>query len=821
MTESESPSRSRFNKSMLGRLAAVSLFLGLGTLAVMHTVTNRKPTDPNAPLVATEDPDAANNSEATSASSTASKSPAPPQAKTDLSSSLKASWSPNQLSSTPATNPPSLNPNLKSSDQNRQLTAPPIVDASSRIDSPNRLPAAKVSNLSELPPPTRSFSDSPNSKSSENDLRSKDVSPIVSAQIQVDADRDSPSSFGSGIKSVAAPPSTTSPLSKTANPLFPTITKPNLNSISDDSTQSNLRPTTTATPYDSPSLNVAPRKLAESVESASKLLPQTDVPTLNNPPRSTANNALAPLSQSKPPQDFPPIRSAVDTPSNSSNSFGSSTLQPRSSLASSSRPLDATANAAPKAEALSVQATPGATNLDGPQVPSLKLQKIAPREVQINKPAELKLIVQNNGQIPATQVGVYDRVPEGTKLIDSTPKANQSADGTLSWNLGTIAPGETSEITINLLPVRPGEFGSVAQITFAAQASARTLCTQPILSLKHSTKPKVLIGDEVVLDITIENNGDGPATNVMLQENIPDLLTFDDGSRELEFEIGTLAPGQKRNVQLRLKAAKVGTTQNRIVVQGDADLQAFDVVDLEIIAPDLHATGEGPDRKYLNRQSTHEFALANSGTAAATNVDLVARLPRGLKFVSANNHGQFDATSNAVYWSLQQLAAGQTGRVDLVTMPIEPGEQKIDFEATADLNQKTSVSKLLTVESLVELFCEIDDLTDPIEIGSETAYRVKVVNQGLQAANNIRLNVDFPTGIQPMSVNGNIPNQIQGQRVVFSAIERLDAQQETVVTITAKGTVEGDHRVVVSMSSDARETQIAKEESTQVYSDRR
>ncbi len=527
-------------------------------------------------------------------------------------------------------------------------------------------------------------------------------------------------------------------------------------------------------------------------------------------------NSIAPP---KSPQDSTPIRSAINNTSTPSATFGSNSSPPRDSFAASSRSFDSAA--LPPTDSLRIQSTPGAASLEGPQIPSLKLQKIAPREVQINKPAELQLVVQNSGQVPAEQVIVHDRIPDGTELIDASPKANQSGDGTLSWNLGTIAPGETSKITINLMPKQPGEFGSVAQVTFAAQASARTLCTQPILGVTLTTKPKVLIGDEVFLDIVVENKGDGPATNVLLQEDVPELLSFEDGSRELEFEIGTLAPGQKRSVQLRLKAAKVGQTQNRIVVQGDAGLEVSDAVEMEIVAPELQANGEGPARKYLNRQATHQFAVSNAGTASANNVDFVARLPRGLKFVSANNHGQYDANSNSVYWSLQQLATGQTGRVELVTLPIEPGDQKIDFEATADLNQKAVVSKSLFVEYLVELFCEIDDLTDPIEIGSDTAYRVKVVNQGLQAATNIRLNVDFPSGIEPVSVSGSIAHQIQGQRVVFSAIDRLDAQQETVVTITAKGTVEGDHRVVVSMASDARETQIAKEETTQVYSDQR
>ena len=234
----------------------------------------------------------------------------------------------------------------------------------------------------------------------------------------------------------------------------------------------------------------------------------------------------------------------------------------------------------------------------------------------------------------------------------------------------------------------------------------------------------------------------------------------------------------------------------------------------------MSITGAGPNRKYLGRKATHEFAVANLGTAPATNVAFIAKLPRGLKFVSANNRAQYNPQTHAVYWSLARLSAGSTGTVQLTTEPVETGTQAIDFQVNADLNQSESFEQALMVEQLVELFFDIDDLADPIEIGSSTGYRVEVVNQGSKAATNVRLQVEFPPAIEPTSVEGPLRHEIRGQSVLFAPIERLNPKDKISFTIRANGNGEGDHRVVVSMQSDDRQVAVSKEESTKVYSDR-
>ncbi len=463
---------------------------------------------------------------------------------------------------------------------------------------------------------------------------------------------------------------------------------------------------------------------------------------------------------------------------------------------------------------------PGEPRFEGVQIPALAVQKIAPREVQVNREAIFELIVKNTGRSSAEHVQVHDYVPEGARLMEAVPAPSQNSDGRIRWDLGTLNPGQQVSIRMKLMPERPGNLGSVAQVTFGAQASAKTICTQPKLNIRHEAPESVLIGQNILLNIFVENLGDGAAENVVLQEDVPEGLEFPGGQRELEYPIGTLQPGETRQVQLRLRAAQVGQVRNVLVAHGAGQLQADDVVSLRIVAPQLSVESAGPSRKFLNRSATHTFSVSNQGTAPATNMQLVARLPQGLKFASANNQGQYDRAGHAVVWRLAKLDAGKKGSVELTTIPVATGNYQIQIEARSDLNQQQQTTQSMVVEQLSELFFDIDDTADAIEVGTGTTYRIRVINQGQIPATNVQVQVDFAEAIQPVSVEGALRHEIRNRSVVLDPIPTLAPGQELAFVIEANALAAGDHQTVVSVRSDDREIAISKEESTHVYADR-
>ncbi len=497
---------------------------------------------------------------------------------------------------------------------------------------------------------------------------------------------------------------------------------------------------------------------------------------------------------------------------------------PRQSFSKPQNNRATSSSSSPVAQLASAARTlgvPGERRLEGVQAPSLTIEKVSPREIQVDQPADFEIRVRNVGRVPADNVMVIDRVPDGTEFLSAEPAPARARGGSgLNWEIGTLAPGQEKRIRYQLKPTQPGEIGSVAQVVFATQASMRTVVTKPVLSIEHDTTPQVLMGDNFVFDVIVENQGDGAATDVIISEEVPAQLEYQAGFRQLEYEVGTLMPGQKKKLRLALRAGKVGKFRNVMFASGKGGLEAKHALDLEVVAPEIRVKCEGPNKRFLQRKATHQFTIENRGTAKATNVGLVARLPSGLRYISADNRGRYDSQSHAVYWKMPELTEGVAGTVEITTVPVSVGQQNIKFEAEADLKLFSSTDHELVVEHLVDIFFDIDDAIDPIEVGSKTNYQMRVVNQGTKAAGNVQLQVDFPPGLFPESVDGNLRHQIKGQRVIFEPISSLPPGQEVTMVINATGKSPGDHRVVANIRADGREVAFSKEDTTRVYADR-
>ena len=215
---------------------------------------------------------------------------------------------------------------------------------------------------------------------------------------------------------------------------------------------------------------------------------------------------------------------------------------------------------------------PGERQLEGAQAPSLTIEKRAPSEIQVGKAAKFTTTVRNQGQVAAQGVEVRDLVPQGTELVGTTPQAEQGPQGELVWQLGTLKPGSETTVEMQLMPLAEGEVGSVATLHFEAGASVRTMATRPQVAIDVTAPPRVMIGTEVTLRIKISNPGSGAATGVVVTEVVPPNLTHPAGS-ELEFEIGTLKPGESRELELGLKAVRPGPVTNMLTARGDANLR--------------------------------------------------------------------------------------------------------------------------------------------------------------------------------------------------------------------------------------------------------
>jgi uncharacterized repeat protein (TIGR01451 family) len=615
----------------------------------------------------------------------------------------------------------------------------------------------------------------------------------------------------------------TLPPDPTATAAAPASTEPPpLNPYRSETTQSPTAPSAAIQPPTAlPPLSQSPYSTAGSPSSSDysgspgSALPSTTPSITDNAPPSTSvptNPLPSTLGNSPYASSLSPSASSAPIHSATTSSSGTSASVP-SSLTNFSqnglRQTGTTTFAAP---------TPGERQFEGPQQPSVALEKVSPTEVQVGKPATFTLYVRNMGQMPAQNVTVTDHVPTGTQLIEARPQPQQSSDGSLVWNLGAMQPGEETQIALQVIPQTEGEIGSTAHLTFSAAATSRSISTRPQLTIEQTAPPKVLIGEPLIVGITISNPGSGPATGVIIEEDVPAGLSHAAGS-QLEYDVGTLRPGESKHLDLSLRAERAGIAQNRIQVRGDAGLAAQHVAQIEIVAPQLQVVVDGPKRRFMERQATYTLQVANTGTAVARDIDLIAYLPRGLKFVATDSLGQYDASQHAVLWSLAELQPGQPGTVKLTAIPVEPGEQKIQIEGRGALNLSAKAEQLVLVEQAAELVHTVKDLDEVIEVGSETTYEIRVTNTGTKAATNVRIAAIMPPGLAAIKGDGPTGPSGDATQIAFAPLERLNPQEEVLYRVQVQSRAAGDQIVRVQLSADDLPT-VTREESTRVYQDR-
>lgn len=517
---------------------------------------------------------------------------------------------------------------------------------------------------------------------------------------------------------------------------------------------------------------------------------------------SPANNTL-------PPNTSPNNNSVGGNLPDRNNSFGVSTNTISARLNNDAQSLDSR---------MLASSAPGIRQLDGAQNPSLQIQKRAPEEVQVGQPATFALVVRNVGNATAYEVAVVDSVPRGTRLSKTSPPAESRADGTLVWSLGEMKAGSERVLTVELIPETEGEIGSVATVNFAAQASVRTVSTQPKLTVKQITDPKVLMGNVLRIKITVANEGTGVARGVALEADVPHGLRHPQGPT-LGVALGDLVPGQSRTTTLELNAIEAGPVRNTMRAVASNASPADSVTEIEVVSPELKVTASGPKLRYLERQATYQLSVTNHGTAIAQNVAIYAYLPRGMQFNSAGNHGEYRADQHAVTWELEELGVGATATTELTLLPVEEGDFVIRLQSQADGVRAEPLSKPVRIEGQSELAFSIEDDNDPIETDGETTYAVRLSNIGTRIDQDIQLMVELPAGAKVVQVSAPVAYNVTPTGIQFEAIPQMKAKDQQMFRFSVQLSQEGVSVVRAHVRSKLRPVAIVKEESTQVYRD--
>ena len=458
--------------------------------------------------------------------------------------------------------------------------------------------------------------------------------------------------------------------------------------------------------------------------------------------------------------------------------------------------------------------------------PALALTKRGPAQVNLGAEVAYTLRVENPGSVEATGVVVSEPIPLGVRYLRSSPEA--LVDGNLlTWELGTLAPGESQSIEVVFEASQLGTIANYAEATAHGDlrtedgVETRVIAAEITVELQPSAT-MAAVGESVTFDITVKNTGTGQAVGVKIHDQFDDGFRFEERpERSVELNLGTLDPGEQRTVPLTLRGVQPGELCNRVTATAEGGLSANDEACVTFLQPSVSITKTGPRWRYQDRPAEFNITVTNTGEIALGNVRVTDQFPPQAEPTEATEGYEIDA--DQLTWDLGTLQPGESVRLQVVLQcNTIVAETYNTVTVTADRGVREEARSAFEIRATpAALLLNVSDVDDPITVGSDTTYEVRVTNQGNQAARQVQIVATLPAELEPVTaeVSGNaVAFKIEdGNTVVFEPLLELPEQASITFTIQAKAVKVGTGHFRVTLTSDALELPVIEEEPTTVY----
>jgi uncharacterized repeat protein (TIGR01451 family) len=458
---------------------------------------------------------------------------------------------------------------------------------------------------------------------------------------------------------------------------------------------------------------------------------------------------------------------------------------------------------------------------DGPRKidQHVSLEWVCPTTIKVRQPFVGEMVVRNESAEPALNVVVHNPTPEGFKIVNVEPKPAMES-GMMRWDLGTLGPRQERRIRMEMTADRRGELACKASVSATTPNMTTVRVTEPQLLVKQDCPDKVLVGDHVPVTITVSNPGDGPTDPVVVRVKMSEGVKGEKGQVMVN-EVGVLAAGETRVLKLICQSVKGGPQKITTSASVDGGLTSAAESTTVVNEPKMEVVMSGPKLRYLDRAATYSVTVANPGDAPANDVQVNVAVPVGFKVSAASNNGKYDAAARTILWSVGTVNPGEKKEVSYKCSAAQIGDHKHVAAAQASGGLRSASDVVTTVEGIASLLMELADVDDPIEVGAETGYEVRVTNHGSAAATNVEIRALIPKEMAIKSCQGPTEHKVEGQEVVFAAIPKLAPKADAVYRIKVKAQAAGDVRFRARLASDSLSEPAIGEEGTKVYTDTR
>ena len=442
------------------------------------------------------------------------------------------------------------------------------------------------------------------------------------------------------------------------------------------------------------------------------------------------------------------------------------------------------------------------------------LERSGPAEVRVGQNYTYTLTLTNLTNTEIKDVVLTEETAAGFAAASFEPNPIDQSGNTATWRWDMLAPRQVVQLHVSGSAGAVGEVTGCATVTFRTGACSTTKIVQPALALTKEAPAEVIACDPIPVRLVVTNTGSGVARNVVVHDPLPDGWKTTDGRSDLTLNAGNLSAGQSREFTLTVRSERTGSFTNNATASEEGGLSAQASSTTIVRKPELSVTKSFPAYRFLGRPATFEITVNNSGDAPARDTVLTDAVPNGTQFVNATDGGKM--SGGRVTWNLGTLAPGDSRTVKMTVKMVSMGQIRNVAQARAYCAQAEGEC-VMEARGIPAVLLEVVDINDPVEVGANETYSIRVTNQGSAKDTNVVITCELPKEQQLISADGPTQAKASGNTVRFDPLPTLPPGARVEFRVVAKASASGDVRFRVSMTSDQTETPVDETESTHQY----
>ena len=361
------------------------------------------------------------------------------------------------------------------------------------------------------------------------------------------------------------------------------------------------------------------------------------------------------------------------------------------------------------------------------------------------------IVVSNDGMSDAKQVVITDTLAKGLKFLGANYNGVYDENThTVTWTLD-IDSGKTVELKVNVTVEDYGVL--VNRVTVGDKTSSVDIAVPEIIPDKTANVTDANFGDNVTYTVTVTNDGDVDASQVVIVDQLGNGLKYvsssDGGVWDEKTNTVTwivdLAAGKTKTLNVVATVVGYGNVTNSLAVGNKTSKINVNVPE---ITPNKTVDNKNPN---FGDNVTYTIVVSNDGAADAKNVVVKDILAPGFKFIEANYGGVYDELTRTVTWIVDVNAKGH---VDLTIKVIVEDYGVLTNNVTVG-NKTSSVN--ITVPEIIPN--KTADIENP-NFGDEVTYTVNITNVGKSNAVNVTVCDVLGEGLELISADGGVYDPI-------------------------------------------------------------